>query len=195
MSPLGTASARVELIPTWRAFTVPEVLSPTECRAFRARAEAVGFSEAPIQGLRGAERRAEVRNNDRVLLDDPSLAALLWSRLQPHFSAEPGVVPVGLNERVRVYRYRPGQFFAPHRDGHYRRPGTRDQSIYTVLLYLNDDYTGGETAFVQGDVRHRPVAGSALCFVHPLVHEGVPVRSGRKYVLRTDVMYRIDGLR
>jgi hypothetical protein len=29
----------------------------------------------------------------------------------------------------------------------------------------------------------------ALVFLHPLLHAGTPVRNGRKYVLRTDVMY------
>ena len=29
----------------------------------------------------------------------------------------------------------------------------------------------------------------ALCFVHYLLHEGAEVQSGRKYVMRTDVMY------
>lgn len=31
--------------------------------------------------------------------------------------------------------------------------------------------------------------GTALLFEHQQVHEGAVVRSGRKYVLRTDVMY------
>ncbi|BAB77096.1 hypothetical protein ACN23B_28710 (plasmid) [Anabaena sp. FACHB-709] len=35
-----------------------------------------------------------------------------------------------------------------------------------------------------------PVTGMALCFVHDVVHEGVAVVQGRKYVLRSDVMYR-----
>jgi hypothetical protein len=29
----------------------------------------------------------------------------------------------------------------------------------------------------------------ALCFVHELAHEGATVIRGRKYVLRSDVMY------
>jgi hypothetical protein len=32
--------------------------------------------------------------------------------------------------------------------------------------------------------------GHALLFQHRLLHEGCPVRSGIKYVLRSDVMYR-----
>lgn len=35
-----------------------------------------------------------------------------------------------------------------------------------------------------------PAAGMGLCFAHEWWHEGAKVLSGRKYVLRTDVMYR-----
>lgn len=33
----------------------------------------------------------------------------------------------------------------------------------------------------------------ALLFQHPIMHRGDPVTKGRKYVLRTDVMYRRNG--
>jgi hypothetical protein len=35
----------------------------------------------------------------------------------------------------------------------------------------------------------KPERGMALVFVHRQLHEGAPVVQGRKYVLRTDVMY------
>lgn len=35
-----------------------------------------------------------------------------------------------------------------------------------------------------------PRTGTALLFQHLLVHEGCVVRTGVKYVLRSDVMYR-----
>jgi hypothetical protein len=55
------------------------------------------------------------------------------------------------------------------------------------MVYLNDDFTGGETRFTQGVVK--PAKGMALVFVHQLFHQGDVVTSGRKYVVRTDVMY------
>ena len=35
-----------------------------------------------------------------------------------------------------------------------------------------------------------PERGKALVFYHRQLHEGMPVVRGRKYVLRTEVMYR-----
>ena len=183
-----------ELIATRRAFTLDKVLSAEECAAFIAQAEAVGFTEAPVTTARGFVQMPELRNNRRVILDDEALAATIWARLRAWFAEEGGVRPVGLNERFRVYRYDPGQFFGAHRDGWYHRPGTCERSVYTVLLYLNDDFDGGETTFVAHHRAARPQTVRALCFVHPLLHEGSTVRRGRKYVLRTDVMFEIPGL-
>ena len=55
------------------------------------------------------------------------------------------------------------------------------------MIYLNEDFEGGETAFEHTVVR--PRLGSALLFFHAILHEGREVTRGQKYVLRSDVMY------
>lgn len=55
------------------------------------------------------------------------------------------------------------------------------------MVYLNDDFEGGDTHFEHLAIR--PQTGMALIFVHELRHEGSAVVRGRKYVLRSDVMY------
>jgi hypothetical protein len=56
---------------------------------------------------------------------------------------------------------------------------------------LNDDFDGGETLFE--DVTIEPERGMALIFAHGYLHEGGEVLAGRKYVLRTDVMYAANS--
>ena len=56
-------------------------LAPDECDAWIRRAESIGFEEAPITTWLGFERRPEVRNNTRVMLDDTAAAAALRERL------------------------------------------------------------------------------------------------------------------
>jgi hypothetical protein len=62
------------------------------------------------------------------------------------------------------------------------------------MVYLSGVEEGGETNFYRpGGVLQfaiRPSPGKALVFDHRRLHEGAAVRQGRKYVLRTDVMYR-----
>lgn len=94
---------------------------------------------------------------------------------------------LNFNEMFRVYKYSPGQQFKMHRDGSYIR-NENEKSFYTFLIYLNDDFEGGETEF-ENLFTIIPKKGAALIFYHPLRHEGKTLISGLKYVLRTDVMY------
>jgi hypothetical protein len=68
-----------------------------------------------------------------------------------------------------------------------------DPEKNAFLVYLNEACEGGETRFYREGrpcLEVHPACGQALVFVHEQLHEGAAVMSGRKYVLRTDVMYR-----
>lgn len=168
-------------------FTVANLLDGDECHALIKKCERDGFEPATMNYFGGAVSRPDIRNNDRVLWDDSEFAARLWERVAPHVPQDlNNRFAVGLNERFRLYRYDPGQKFAPHVDGSYRAP-TGAQSLLTLLVYLNEGFAGGET-IVDGTVI-TPQTGKALLFRHQLLHEGAELQSGRKYVLRSDVMY------
>lgn len=53
----------------------------------------------------------------------------------------------------------------------------------SVVLYLNNDFEGGETCFAWG-TKYKPSPGTAIVFPSswPFVHSGSPVVSGTKYV-------------
>jgi predicted 2-oxoglutarate/Fe(II)-dependent dioxygenase YbiX len=176
--------------------TVPDVLSAAECASLIAFAEQKGFDAAPVTTARGFVMMPELRNNTRVIVDDVARANDLWARLEHALPRTRGAFggaarAVGLNERFRFYRYDVGQCFRWHRDGAFER-SPRERSQLTLMVYLNDDFEGGATEFDEGIVV-RPRRGSALIFAHPVRHQGAPVTRGRKYVLRTDVMYVRDA--
>ncbi|MBI1373054.1 MAG: 2OG-Fe(II) oxygenase [Phycisphaera sp.] len=169
-------------------FTVSDVLSAEECAAYIAFAEGVGFVEAPISTGYGDFVVSDVRNNRRAMVDDLDRAADLWRRVKDYVPTKIGLWhAIGLNERLRFYRYESGQRFRWHRDGAFRRENG-ERSRLTFMIYLNDDFVGGRTSFTYCTVE--PVRGTALLFTHEVHHQGDPVREGVKYVLRTDVMYR-----
>ena len=170
-----------------KLFTIDAVLSPAECREMIERAERIGFGIATINAWEGPRVDPKVRNNDRVMLDDASLAAELWSRVRERISPLRGGRQVrGLNERFRFYRYAPGQKFAWHSDGPFQRENG-EISLLTFMIYLNDGYRGGATRFEWTEVEGK--AGMALVFEHGLTHEGAELTEGLKYVLRSDVMF------
>ena len=55
-----------------------------------------------------------------------------------------------------------------------------------LLFYLNDDFTGGETSFLDHDMV-KPRQGSVLIFppYWQFPHAGLPVRTGTKYIMST----------
>lgn len=185
---------RIDEPLTWRnplVLTVGAVLSPDECAALIDRIEALEPEPAPVSTGLGAVMMPELRNNDRVMFDDPLLAALLLHRVRadvpPHLETD--WVLSGANERLRCYRYRPGQRFRPHFDGCFERSPT-ERSLLTFLVYLNTCEAGGATRFNDLEVEVQPSTGAGLIFNHHLLHEGAPVLKGVKYVVRTDLLYR-----
>lgn len=197
---------RKELLHRDDVFLLHEFLSPDECWQLIARAEGAGFADAPINaGSMGQVIRKDVRNNDRVMWDDVPLAAELWNRAKPHVPSFLNRLnyrwdAVGLNERLRFYRYDPGQRFYWHFDGSFERD-SGECSELTFMIYLNEEFEGGETEFnlktygrVSDDdpvLRVQPRTGTALVFRHAILHQGATVRTGRKYVVRSDVMFRL----
>ena len=164
-------------------WTTQDVYSPEECQQF------IDFIENSAPSL--ATNNPEYRDQDRVMKDDPEATADLFQRLRPHLPESIGPFKiVGLNSRLRFYRYREGQQFKPHMD-HWYRPQPNQITLHTVLIYFNGDFEGGETRFTEqvDDQRITPKAGLAAIFQHKIRHEGCPVIRGSKYALRTDVIF------
>jgi hypothetical protein len=187
------------LEPDWLTediFIVTGLLSPEECAALIERAEEIGFEEATLTSPEGPVRVEAVRDNDRVIVDDEALAAELWELLEEVVpTMVGGMRVVGINERFRFYRYDPGQQFDWHEDHPFERDNG-EVSQFTLLIYLNEEFEGGETSFDDSGSEDSfepfevtPETGLGLFFLHPVHHKGEPVVTGRKYVLRTDVMY------
>jgi hypothetical protein len=90
---------------------------------------------------------------------------------------------------LTMKRYRPGraESFQLHFDSIYSV-----SNRYLVLLwYLNDVSDGGETHFPQLDLAVKPARGRLLVFPPYWMyqHEGVPPRSGDKFILSTYLLF------
>lgn len=168
-------------------WTVDDVYTPQECKSF------IEYIESSAPSL--ATNNPEYRDQDRVMKDDPDTADELFRRLAPHLPASIGPFTLlGLNPRLRFYRYREGQQFKPHMD-HWYRPSQTQITLHTVLIYFNGDFEGGETRFMeQVEDLITPRPGLAAIFQHKMRHQGCPVVRGKKYALRTDVIYQAPDI-
>jgi prolyl 4-hydroxylase len=171
-------------------FIVTDFLTHKECDELITRSEQLGYDEAGVNTGSSAQLIKGIRNNYRLEYPDTDLAETLWQRTRALLPAEPDGAPaVGFFDHFRFYRYDVGERFNKHKDGRIRL-SPEIASRWTFLLYLNDDFEGGETEFE--DLTVSPRRGAALCFRHELRHKGCPITQGRKYVLRTDVLYQGD---
>lgn len=169
-------------------FVIHDFMSSEDCQRHIQHSEEVGFETFSIDG----EVFHGYRNNARAMFEDPALADTLWAVASTWMPATiDGKSPCGLDPRFRYYRYTGREAFAPHYDGS-AQIGDWSSKL-TFLVYLSDVGKGGETRFYGDDLKVRftirPQRGKALVFKHAILHEGVAVDEGTKYVLRTDVMY------
>ena len=184
---------------TDQILTVRNVYTADECDILIEMAENdCGFEPASVRVKSGYQMRTDIRSNERVTITNPHIADEMWRRIQPYVPAHDGTHAKGVDPTLRFYKYSGDQHFKRHKDGAVTN-ADGDTSKYSYLLYLNDDFDGGDTRFTF--VRHvdgkrqsetltvRPETGMALLFIHDQWHEGVPVTRGVKYVLRTDVFY------
>lgn len=108
-------------------------------------------------------------------------------------------VPMVQMEGTAILNYQPGQEISGHYDfidpdlPNYRQEITENgQRIITFLIYLNDDYSGGETVFPKLDISHKGQIGEGLFFVNALadgasdlrtLHTGTPPLNGEKWIV------------
>jgi prolyl 4-hydroxylase len=118
-------------------------------------------------------------------------------------------LPIPVFEPAQIMHYSPGEEFRPHYDfltpespGMAAQIARFGQRIATFLLYLNEDFEGGDTEFPMKGISHRGRTGDALFFANidtegaldPLTqHAGRPPVSGEKWILSQWIRDRSPG--
>lgn len=133
--------------------------APTDAEADPTQRQ-TPWERATINAGGGRQVMSEyTRKSGRIILDSGEIAQRLFNRLMPfilEFKIDrvynmPLVTGLGparraetfhlsrLNERLRFLRYEDGDYFRPHWDACYVTPSEREQSLFTIHLYLNGD--------------------------------------------------------
>ncbi|UJR12040.1 hypothetical protein I4U23_016218 [Adineta vaga] len=154
------------------------------------------------------------RNNSRLIVTDDQLAETLWQRLNFDnklaklventkplgFNVQGNWQMSGINTAMRLNKYNRDEYFTPHKDAQYA-PSGDERSLFSLLIYLTDNYEKGETKFyfpkispktnIKGltikeeinaynGLEHgyeciifKPKKGYAVLFTHNLLHEAL----------------------
>ena len=163
-----------------------QFFSPAECRYLVLAAEPMLEPSVVVDNRTGNQVRDPVRTSDSVgftqPLENPAVHAL-----GRRIAAASGTA-VEQGEPLQVLRYRPGQEYKPHFDA---IPGFDNQRILTMIVWLNENYGGGETLFMHTGRKVKGRAGDALLFRNTgsdgrrdpsSAHAGLPVSRGEKLI-------------
>jgi predicted 2-oxoglutarate/Fe(II)-dependent dioxygenase YbiX len=182
--------------PPAGALLFPEFVKPVTCRKWVSRLEKKAGLRSPVHMVKkpGAASVASEENSLRVCSDvKPGvLRKLIDNRVAEAFklaAAKTGRT-VAWYETPSILRYQSGGYYMRHADSCLVDPATNtwlkihDRDL-SLLIYLNEDYTGGGLSFVNFNYHLRPRAGDMLAFPsdNRYEHQAEIVQSGVRYVV------------
>jgi prolyl 4-hydroxylase len=188
MAPSATAAGfpREQISSNPLVTRVPDFLAPEECAWLIDRATPALAPSMIIDERTGGPRPHPVRTSHSMNFD-PSSEDLVTHQINRRIAALTDT-DVSQGEPLHILRYAPGQEFRLHHDA---IPGAANQRRWTLLVWLNDGYAGGETSFADAALTITGAKGDALLFCNtdddggpdPLArHAGMAVTSGTKWL-------------
>ncbi|MCK8495289.1 2OG-Fe(II) oxygenase [Spirosoma sp. RP8] len=175
---IATAAYKRESVQVY-----PNFFSADECAYIINYAEDKKlFTRSQLQYEDNQVRDSDTRTSYSAFLRD-----LQHPVFQAIYNRVATLLKVNLNqiEPLQCVRYGEGQQFKPHFDSM-----SVNHRLHTILVYLNDDFVGGETFFPELNMNVHPKQGSALYFLNRdennlvllnSVHAGLPIANGTKY--------------
>lgn len=182
-----------------RVFTIEKFLPPPVC-AWLIKQARKNLQPAVVQlAERGGAPARDAARSNSVAGTNLLHPDLVLQMVNLRIAAAIGL-PLSHQEATNILHYARGQEYLPHYDfftkqeeaGFAHELRTIGQRVVTVLVYLNEDYDGGETAFPKLDWRFKGKTGDALVFWNlsaqgeremDSLHAGSPVVKGEKWLL------------
>jgi hypothetical protein len=179
-----------------RIRVIQQFATPAECRWLVERARsrlkpAMLFDPA---GKHVLDPGRSNKGTDFPFVDMDLVLEMIRSRISAAIN-----IPLPMFELTQILHYSVGQEFKAHHDfldlnnpNHGEQLRSRGQRIATFLIYLNEDFLGGETEFPEAGIRYCGKTGDAIMFANvdlegrpdPMtLHAGRPPTSGEKWIL------------
>jgi prolyl 4-hydroxylase len=193
------------VVSDWPRLVVNEhFLAPEMCDWLIARAQP-NLVRAKVYDPSTGIRDASVRTNTEFHIGTFN-SDLIVMILQQRIATLTRLMLAGM-EACTILHYAPGEEFQPHVDyfdtstpENARIVATDGQRVVTFLIYLNEEFSGGETEFSHLRWRYRGRKGDALWFVNVnpdfspnprTLHAGLPPKTGEKWLFSQWVRGRL----
>jgi predicted 2-oxoglutarate/Fe(II)-dependent dioxygenase YbiX len=183
--------------PPHGVVVVEDYLSPAECADLVSRLETLDSERLKVIDIEKTGSSGTVRKYDdsrvtervnvadlQTRLDDLVKNAIL-TRIEPETGQR-----IEWFEEPQVLRYKPGGFYSIHADSEYFEKESQlwvkcmDRD-WSLLLYLNDEFEGGEIHFTKFHYKLKPRAGTLVYFPSDgrYMHTALEVTSGVRYAV------------
>lgn len=190
------ANSQVTRRPPSSIHIINNFVSPAECKRFLRFAEKQKRNcLSVVNETKNQEKRTYKRDSGRVTqqvqLAKRQKQANEWftQACRQELSKLTNSRPEWI-ESPHLLRYGPKGKYVTHSDAeHYDQHSKQFYRFidrdFSMLIYLNDDYEGGELNFPWLNYTYRPVAGDLVFFPsnHIFSHESLPIKRGNKYAL------------
>ena len=220
-------------------FTVDDFISTEQCTAIIDKCNTKGWNKSsPSGGGHGRTGNEDPRTNMFCVFHDTEMSSDLWDKIKSHLPEDLSFIPQNVYfnsitkgtewkpsfvyDKMRVYKYEVGEVFPEHIDYKVKRSVIKSgkeyvqQSFLTLLIYLNEDFEGGETGYwpdhngihcrflrsvekqqckKDHQVLIKPKKGLSVIQDQNILHEGLPPTKGTKYILRTDIIHEREVVR
>lgn len=170
------------------------LLTVEECEYVIGLASRILAPASVIDGAAGQGRQSDLRTNS-VAVFWPMHQDIVLHAIDLRLSKAAGLQIMN-GEMMNILMYKPGEEYRAHFDFFAPEIAAADRSgqrIRTLLVYLNAGYGGGETQFVNANMKLKGEPGDAVLFHNcdaatgapdrTTLHAGLPVTSGQKWLL------------
>ena len=172
---------------------LPCLQTPIECQWILEDANAIGFVVSQVKDYKTEDSSCQSMTC-WISPNKSKHVASLYDIISRLFH-----IPQSRFESLQIVKYTPQQYFKWHYDAcNPEDPWCQNQiqrfggqRLFTVLLYLNDAYKGGETQFVENGLNIKGRTGDAIAFrnltpektIEPRsLHQGSELIDGTKYI-------------
>jgi hypothetical protein len=173
-----------------KIITIGDFLCPTECNDFIDEINSVTNDQIHNFTLNNFKNHKYI---------DHVLTKKIYTRLMYliHEKTSLSIDTSRADKWIMTGKYDIDQEFGLHTDtGLYYNVESGEKARRTLLIYLNDNFDGGQTSFYDSDLNHLldivPKKGMMLMFDIDLWHKGSKVLSGTKYWIGCEIIGLIN---
>lgn len=181
----GCVAVYENAFPNWRQaieLAETEAANPDSMVTW-VKAETIGsgfYQDKRLNLIMGITSGAEMGNESMRAVHNQTYFSL--SACLADYS-EKFNVPLNLyHEPYGMLKYRGGEHYKAHSDG-----GADTRRMVSAVIYLNDNYDGGELEFTHFGIKMKPLPGMCVMFPSNFAYEHIahPVVNGTKYAIVT----------